>query len=91
LTLCYIYDINVTSFIVHFRKGDPHESLAIPAIHIVETAMPHMAIVRRNSKIVLYSWTTGFVPVKIPQKVMTDDDALAHASYLCRRGKHEEA
>jgi hypothetical protein len=58
----------------------------------METAMPHMAIVaQRNSKLVLYSWTTGIVPVKIPKRVMTDDDVLAYALYLSRRGKSEEA
>ncbi len=55
--------------------------------------MPQMGIIQhRNSTTFLtYSWTTGVKPAKTPKRVMTDSDALAHALYLARQGRSEEA
>lgn len=53
--------------------------------------MAQMAIIQHNSKFLAYSWTTGVVEVKPPKRVMTDDDALAYAMFLNRRGMPEEA
>ncbi len=54
--------------------------------------MPNMAIVStHNKQLFLYSWTTGVVKAKIPNRIKTEDDALAYALYLSRRGMQEEA
>jgi hypothetical protein len=53
--------------------------------------MANLAIIKNDERFVLYSFTTGTVPVTPPQRRMTDDDALAYAMYLCRRGRIEEA
>jgi hypothetical protein len=62
---------------------------------MMETAMTHMVIVARTlnnkPKIVTYSWTTGVVAAKIPNRIKTDDDAIAFAMYLNRHGQHDEA
>ncbi len=53
--------------------------------------MPQIGIVLHHSNLYTYSWTTGVVPAKTPKRVMTDSDALAHALYLARQGRSEEA
>lgn len=53
--------------------------------------MAQVAIIQHNEKLLAYSWTTGVVRVPIPQGIKTEDDALAYAMYLSRRGKEEEA
>ena len=46
---------------------------------------------RHNNTLLVYSWTSCVIRVKFPKRIMTDDDALAYAMYLSRRGREEEA
>ncbi len=52
--------------------------------------MPQMAIYRSKNRFFVYSFTTGVIPTKAPQR-LTDDDALAHALYLARTEGAESA
>lgn len=45
--------------------------------------MPQMAIYRTQNRFFTYSFTTGVVMTKAPQR-LTDDDALARALYVAR-------
>ncbi len=53
--------------------------------------MAEMVIVAIRTTHVLFSWTTGVVPAKIPNRIKSDNDALAYAMYLTRHGRPEEA
>lgn len=53
--------------------------------------MAQTHIVKINKQYFVYTWTTGFVPVLKKFTIKSDDDAIAHAMYLVRQGKHDEA
>ena len=53
--------------------------------------MTQFAVLKHNNTLYTYSWTTGVTEVMVPERIMTDDDALAYAMYLTRRGQADEA
>ena len=51
-----------------------------------------MEIVSLNGSVVaVYSWTTGYKKVARPKTFSSEEQILAHALYLERHGRHEEA
>jgi len=52
--------------------------------------MPQMAIYRTNNSFFAYSFTTGVVQAKTPQR-LSEDDAVARAMYLARTEGEEAA
>ena len=54
--------------------------------------MSHADIVIANGVIVgVHSWTEGFRALKCPKKALTEDDVLAVALWLEKRGMQDEA
>jgi hypothetical protein len=47
-------------------------------------------IVRREKDLYVYSWTTGVKPAWVPTP-RTEQHVLAHALWLARNGREEEA
>ena len=52
--------------------------------------MPQMAIYRSNNCLFSYSFTTGVISAKTPQR-LTEDDVVARAMYLARTEGEEAA
>ena len=53
--------------------------------------MAQTHIVKINEQYFVYTWTTGFVPVPKKDAIRGDDDAIAYAMYLARRGNQDAA
>jgi len=54
--------------------------------------MPQMAIKRVGASLVVYSFTSGTICYQPKDwDIKSDDDALAYALYMERRGRSEEA
>lgn len=54
-------------------------------------AMSQMSIIKFSEEYVAFSWTTGLITNNRKWKIRNDDDAIAYAMYLSRRGEQEKA
>ena len=53
--------------------------------------MPHPCVTFRNGRRFFFTWTRGYVLCRIPAQQLTEDNVLALAMWLARRGRLDEA